>query len=467
MNHRTQTVQQAQKDITAEVTEASEKAALRARHQIFLQSLKYPGMNERRNHTKESHHATFQWVLRPQPKSTGDESDSESDDGREIDIWGDHTLPFIQWAESDQSSYWISGKPGSGKGTLMKCIIESRETQKALQPWRSGCMILSHYFWKPGNGLQRNIKGLWCSVAYQRLLANDGAELINYVLDKFPDTRSKSEHSDWSLRDIECVCVAIVVQQSNPLCIFIDGLDEINDDDGVTALKHVLSTLSMKASRVGIKFCLASRPEPRFRAWLSGVPELKLHTVTYGDTIQLVDDRLSAPLADWGSDKVKAQMIKDLLVKRADGVFLRLALAIKSVIRSLDEVNSEEQIQMRIEHFPSDMQELYAEMWHRVNGSNTIYHEAAAKIFNLVVVTSSHLARRPTLLSVVIATSPHYQQLLSANSSDLIPVDLHIIDEQCRKSRFQIETRCAGLLEIISISQSNGIPALDELVFIH
>lgn len=467
MHHTTKTVEQAQKDIAAQVTEASGRTALEARQQTLLQSLKYPGMNERRNHIKESHQDTFQWVLRPRSESASDQGDGESDDGRVIDIWGNDTLPFIEWAQSDQSSYWISGKPGSGKSTLMKFIIESPETQKALQSWRPGCMILSHYFWKPGSDLQRNIKGFWCSVAYQRLLAEDGQGLINYVLDNFPDTRSKSEHSDWSLKDVVDVCLATLGQQSNPLCVFIDGLDEINDDDGVTALKHVLSTLSEKASGAGLKFCLASRPEPRFRAWLNSLPELKLHKVTHRDMIQLVNDRLSAPLADWGSDEHTARQIKHLLVNKAHGVFLWLVLAIRSVIRGLDEVNSEAEIQMRIEHLPTDMEELYAEMWHRVNGSDDIYHETAAKIFNVVIFAGAHLPYTPILLGAMLATSSHHERLLSRNSSDLISVDLQAIDEQCRKTRYQVEIRCAGLLETRSNGKLDGSPLLDELVFIH
>lgn len=461
MHHTTQTVEQAQRDITAEVTEASSKAALQTKQQTLLQSLKYPGMNERRNHIKESHEATFRWALRRRHESASDESDDE----REIDIWGHDIIPFIEWAQSDQSSYWISGKPGSGKSTLMKFIIESRETQQALQSWRPGCMILSHYFWKPGSDLQRNIKGLWCSIAYQRLLANDGPELISYVLKHFPDTRSKSEHSDWSLRDIVDVCLAILGRQSNPLCIFIDGLDEINDDDGVTALKHVLSTLSAKASGVGIKFCLASRPEPRFRAWLKGLPELKLHYLTRKDMFRLVNDRLSAPLADWGSDEEKAQMIKERLVYKADGVFLWLALAIKSVIRGLDEVNSEEEIQTRIEHLPTDMEELYSEMWNRVNGSDDIYHETAAKIFNLVIFAEGQdrFGFRPTLLSAMILVSSHYQELLSESAPHPISIDSQVIEEECQKFRYQVETRCAGLLDIVPSER----PYRDRLVFIH
>lgn len=69
----------------------------------LLQSLKYPAMNERRNHVSKSYTGTFQWVL--------DADGIASNDDSEHNRWDN----FGDWLKSGNDIYWISGKPGSGK----------------------------------------------------------------------------------------------------------------------------------------------------------------------------------------------------------------------------------------------------------------------------------------------------------------------------------------------------------------
>jgi predicted ATPase len=40
---------------------------------------------------------------------------------------------FVEWLESDASLYWINGKAGSGKSTLMKFIAEDSKLKKHLK----------------------------------------------------------------------------------------------------------------------------------------------------------------------------------------------------------------------------------------------------------------------------------------------------------------------------------------------
>ncbi|RYP31388.1 hypothetical protein DL767_005788 [Monosporascus sp. MG133] len=100
--------------------------------QRLLQSLKFPSMNERQNQVHDSYEGTFQWIFYPDHRahdSSDDElsddevSDDElSDDGSSI---GPHVSwdSFVEWLKSDNDMYWISGKAGSGKSTLVRFIV--------------------------------------------------------------------------------------------------------------------------------------------------------------------------------------------------------------------------------------------------------------------------------------------------------------------------------------------------------
>jgi ABC-type bacteriocin/lantibiotic exporter with double-glycine peptidase domain len=71
----------------------------------ILQDLSYTAMTNRYETLAESHPKTYDWAFQ---KST------------------DEQLPwdnFSVWLKSGRGVYWVSGKPGSGKSTLMKYIF--------------------------------------------------------------------------------------------------------------------------------------------------------------------------------------------------------------------------------------------------------------------------------------------------------------------------------------------------------
>lgn len=525
-DHAAERVEHAQKMIEKEVKAIPAKAASENQRQQLLQSFKYPGMNERRNHIKESHSGTFQWVLHSKnnsldhnvqsnpsgdtdevgPEAEDDESDwrtvSSFDDDKSADdqlatgkedevepqrsselptavpsssmkpTRSELAFPFLDWLQSEESIYWISGKPGSGKSTLIKYIIEAHETPAALQKWRPGAIILSHYFWKPGGGLQRSIKGFWCSIAYQRLAGDE--PLLDFVLDQFPATRFHHAPNDWSLKSLEEACLAILERSSIPLSIFIDGLDEIDDSDGVPALQEVISKIT---PRIGshVKFCLGSRPEPRFQVWLKNVPELKLHELTKGDMVTWVNDklsahkeifvRLSAPASVYcsGGSRDLMEQISRALVSKAAGVFIWLVMATESVIRGLQDDNSEEEISARIDQFPDEIEGLYDEMWQRMNDKG-IYRETSAAFFNYMIFSRERNYEATILIEILIATTPEYRR---ESFWDKIKLDMSWWDQQCEKVARQIKIRCAGLLEVTQTERDPPNQWKSSVDFIH
>jgi len=68
----------------------------------FSNSLKFPEMHERENHITARYSETFEWIF-----------DAKSDKP-----WDS----FPEWLRSGNGVFWISGKAGAGKSTLMKFL---------------------------------------------------------------------------------------------------------------------------------------------------------------------------------------------------------------------------------------------------------------------------------------------------------------------------------------------------------
>lgn len=55
---------------------------------------------------------------------------------------GANWTDFKEWIESDSPLYWITGKAGAGKSTLMKFIGEHDHTKRCLQTWTASRHLL-------------------------------------------------------------------------------------------------------------------------------------------------------------------------------------------------------------------------------------------------------------------------------------------------------------------------------------
>ena len=86
---------------------------------------------------------------------------------RQVPLWDD----FAEWLKSGQGYYWISGKPGSGKSTLMNYICQHKLRQQLLREWCVDRLLLTptYFFWAAGSRQQKSIDGLLRSLIYQIL----------------------------------------------------------------------------------------------------------------------------------------------------------------------------------------------------------------------------------------------------------------------------------------------------------
>ena len=84
----------------------------------------------------------------------------------------DYRHTFLEWLRTGSGAYWINGKPGAGKSTLMNFICNHPQTQQHLKDWAGNkqLLVLKFFFWSDGVSEQKTIHGMLRSLIYQMLI---------------------------------------------------------------------------------------------------------------------------------------------------------------------------------------------------------------------------------------------------------------------------------------------------------
>jgi hypothetical protein len=354
---------------------------------------------------------------------------------------------FSDWLRSNQKMYWISGKPGSGKTTLVRFLISSSQTTKLLEVWQSNPIVISHFLWRPGTAMQQSIKGMLCSILHQLLAKSLPSQEL--VINRILESHLKDSHLDWSTEDLQLALEVVVRDYEHPICLFLDGVDEVSPNDGVVKLLSVVHQLGQHPS---IKICLSSRPEQLILKRLKVYPHLRMQDLTTSDLESFAQDHLQELQSDNRLEYYTVQRIRALLVPMAEGVFLWLCLAIKSVVRGLEYGDSMDEIMERIENVRGDLYALYDDMWKRMDGDTAIYRKSAATFFRLILekrdvrsICTSYGGEGMSVLELLLATTSLPDQLLRYDRAR-VPEDDIVC--QCRRLEQEVRVRCAGLLDI-------------------
>lgn len=120
------------------------------------QSLFYPDISSRQEQIEKEFDGikdSYDWIF--------DESHKER-------RWSN----FSEWLKSSNAVYWISGKAGSGKSTLMHYICNHPRKNELLKQWSAGRRLLTptFFFWNAGSNQQKSIIGLLRSIIFQMLI---------------------------------------------------------------------------------------------------------------------------------------------------------------------------------------------------------------------------------------------------------------------------------------------------------
>ncbi|PYH77441.1 hypothetical protein BO82DRAFT_406191 [Aspergillus uvarum CBS 121591] len=269
----------------------------------YLDLLTFPQAQYRLNEILDPHDTTCAWVL--------------------------ERSEFKSWMSSDDlvdhgGFFWVKGKPGAGKSTLMKYLFANAKK------FDRDSIISSFFFHAQGVNLERS------TVA--EILNQDGS-------------------ITWTTRDLKNLLSSVIQSLTNRhVFLFIDALDECDQDemsDMIAFLQHL--GYSSNTCGVNLRICLASRHYPQLSIE-RGIKMILEHQQDHqGDLRKYVEVKLK------GGKLKMIQEIKEEICARAAGVFLWVTL----VVRSLNDAfatGKVHAVRQRLDEIPDGLDELFADM---------------------------------------------------------------------------------------------------------
>lgn len=333
---------------------AGAESGLRGRllEEFILESLSFKSMSYREQDITHAHGTSFEWIFSEQ---RGDGAERLS-----FSKWiSTEDLGNIYWSESKESRYShvmlrpllthysVTGKPGSGKSTLMRYLSGHEHTKRSLQRWAgsSQLVVAGFYFWTSGSEEQRSQTGLLRSLLHQ-LLSSDRSLVAAIFPQQWKRLASMSTKEriatsfEWTASELIDGFRLFLDHglQDTKICLFVDGLDEFDGDH--ETIIHLFRDVAEGQHGSRIKLCLSSRPWAVFeRAFEYTVPNLKLQASTFQDMFRYTVDRLSDNDNVRNAMAEEADLARELVqttVERAGGVFLWVRLAVRELVRHFD-----------------------------------------------------------------------------------------------------------------------------------
>jgi len=435
------------------VPQTEEDKVRKKTNMALLEDLSYPSMSHRYEAVLEAYPETFEWAF--QGSINGQVLSNNLSD----------------WLKAGTGVYWIYGKAGSGKSTLMKHLFEDPRTRQKLQAWAETTDSASHsvelpplcvasfFFWNTGSLEQRSQTGLLRCLLHQVL-----SKFQNLIPIAFPEqyaraySQSVAKKSNaltmyFSLRQLMTAFKEIIGQSWIPfkLCLLIDGLDEFDGDH-----EELATLFKLVAQSSNLKICLSSRPWQVFQDSFCSFPNLRLQDLTYPDIYKYVKGKFkqSEAFQKLSKKDTALEPLVQEIVEKAAGVFLWVRIVVKSLIRGINNHDDIAILQQRLHLLPSELKPLYDHILN--NNIEPVYKPWASRAFQILKTSREVLGHDQKLFKSSFDKYLSILEFIFAMDQRLDTeavgrLDKKSVISRCEEIAIQLNVRCSGLLEI-----SNG-----------
>lgn len=332
-------------------------------------------------------------------------------------IWTSH---FTKFLSEHCSIFWIRGKPGSGKSTLMNHLWRSGElSSRLLESTGKSWTVIRHFFdFRAGDGIRNNLEGFLKSLLFQVLLKSNNFD--RYIIKK---------EDSWSIGRLRERLLEEIERAPKPLCLLVDGLDEYEND------KWDLAKFLRDIANSRCKLCLASRPETVLKIKLEDIDSIELHEANLAAITQYVDSTLRDRLQNLEAEELIPYIsIAQSIAQKSEGVFIWARFAIEKVTDGVSEGLSLPVIQERLEGMPKELEQIYSDIFANMEPEP---RRNAGHMLQLVCY-----AKRPLRLEELLAAWQH----TSNNQDGFLPTDLSNFN--LRRFEREILSVTSGLLNL-------------------
>lgn len=348
----------------------------------IIQTLSFSQLHEREYSIPDAHRLTFEWILN---RNRGSE------------------VSFLNWSRKTDGIFWVAGKAGSGKSTLMKFLADhpithetlvewadptgyqrffaaQHDTHQTLAQWAASSqyqlpfIVVKHYFWSTGTSMQKSQEGLMRSILLQVL--SKRPTLVKQVCGERWEAPYADSFYPWTRARLKSAML-LLRKTDVKLCLFIDGLDEYGGDHG-----DLIELLSQLSQSPNIKLCVSSRPWLDFVDAFDKNPcKIYLQDLTRQDIVSYVTDKLERNdkfRALQSMSRETASQFIQIISKRSEGVFLWVYLVVRSLLRGLQNSDDLRTLRTRLDALPSALEDYFERILLSIED---IYRPRTARLF--------------------------------------------------------------------------------------
>lgn len=390
----------------------AEEGAIIGKQQQVLRRLHFDIITVRQDSVKPAHAETFMWIF----------ENSQSN--------------FREWLSTGNGVYWIEGKAGSGKSTLMKFITSQRLTMGSLQEWAGDKKLItgSHFFWNSGSPLQKSEEGL-----LRTLLCQIFKECPSLIESTCPDSEVSAQYWDTPRLRKTIEAISRLPLPTEKFCFFIDGLDEYSGRH-----QDLISTIKGLSSSPSIKVCASSRPWNVFvDAFERTTNKLKLEDLTRDD----IKEYVTSNLREDANFKERQPLnpflthIAEDVSAKAQGVFLWVFLVVESLKKGLMDGAKLHEMRQILDSLPGDLEEYFQ---HMIESIEQQYRQESVRIFRVATE-----ALQPLPLIAYELLEEGYNNPDYALHAEINPYTQDQLDDIWRTMKKRVNARCKDLLEVI------------------
>ncbi|OCL02223.1 hypothetical protein AOQ84DRAFT_229435 [Glonium stellatum] len=297
-------------------------------------------------------------------------------------------VSFGEWLADDEERFspifWITGKPGSGKSTIMRFAMQDDRLLN-LVPEGKGKPIGYFFHLRGKDIVQKSLHGMLRELVYQ--LLSQFPDYFQCIKSLYQDLvlESHSRKPEWDVTNLkQCLLslseMPIESQARNRFILFIDALDENQDsqenNEAVAIVKQLVELFAQRKEKTPgnvLKICLASRPWPIFQKALGNdprIPRFAINEFTKRDIENYTSQHLTSVMSEvnesWGSS---VEQLVEIVGKKAHGVFMWVRIVVQNLCQAIVDGGSFADLEDYLAKLPEELDRLYQDIVTRIKPS--------------------------------------------------------------------------------------------------
>lgn len=308
-------------------------------------------------------------------------------------------------------------------------------------------MVAKFFFWRYGSPFQRSLEGLFRTLL--RDILENCPHLIPKVLPRLWDdvktapgygSTGIAVSSDEVHDAFKTLLSDSTLHKTTKLCFFIDGLDEFEE----TAQEDYKSMVQLllgwtKAAPHAVKLCVSSREYNVFINSFSINKRLRLQDLTRADMKRFIRDKLHELVPE------DLDRMVDLIADKSNGIFLWVALVVRSIRARLEDGCSLSMIENEVNSLPDELEGLFR---HLLASIDKAYKKEAYQTFAIMELYKLRLRTPFTLLAYSFLEEYNLDsEFAQKQPFPLVYPNSVAKSEREEAARRRLNASCQGLLE--------------------